>query len=61
MSDCNHLKKIASLESINDQLMAEFNHLDHLLRKIGFEKGIITLKQAANEMLENEKRDEERN
>lgn len=59
MSDANYQKKIASLESLNDQLLAEFNHLDQLLRKIGFEQGILTLKQAANEMLENEKTEEE--
>jgi len=37
---------------MNDQLQAEFNHLNQLLIKLGFEKGIITLKEAANEMLD---------
>jgi exonuclease VII small subunit len=45
-------KKIAKLESVNDQLTAEFAHLDAVLKKLGFEEGIITLKEAANEMLE---------
>ena len=46
-------KKIAKLESINDQLQAEFATLDETLRDLGFEKGIITLKEAAKEMLDN--------
>ena len=47
-------KKIAQLESLNDQLQAEFNHLDTLLKQLGFEKGILTLKDAANEMLDHD-------
>ena len=46
-------KKIAKLESINDQLQAEFATLDETLRALGFEKGITTLKEAAQEMLDN--------
>jgi hypothetical protein len=45
-------KRIAKLESLNDQLTAEFAHLDTMLKKLGFEDGIITLKEAAAEMLE---------
>lgn len=45
-------KKIAQLESINDQLQAEFATLDLMLTELGFEKGITTLKEAAREMLE---------
>lgn len=52
MDPKNFEKKIAKLESQNDQLIAEFAHLDALLKKLGFEDGIITLKEAANEMLE---------
>lgn len=46
-------KKIAQLESLNDQLQAEFSNLDLVLKKLGFEKGILTLKEAAKEMLNN--------
>ncbi|OGN61900.1 MAG: hypothetical protein A3F40_03340 [Chlamydiae bacterium RIFCSPHIGHO2_12_FULL_27_8] len=45
------IKQVAKLESINDQLGAELKHLDDLLRKIGFEYGIKTLKQAAYEII----------
>ena len=46
-------KKIAQLESLNDQLQAEFNNLNVILKELGFEKGILTLKEAAKEMLQN--------
>jgi hypothetical protein len=46
-------KKIAQLESLNDQLQAEFNNLNVVLKELGFEKGILTLKEAAKEMLQN--------
>ncbi len=46
------LKKIAKLESMNDQLAAELNYLEHLTRALGFAEGLKTLKAAALEMLE---------
>jgi hypothetical protein len=46
------LKRISELESINDQLISELRFLDTLLRKIGFEEGLKTLKMAAQEILE---------
>ena len=52
-------KKIAGLESLNDQLQAEFNNLDLVLKELGFEKGILTLKEAAKEMLHNKNPDSE--
>ena len=52
-------KKIAKLESINDQLQTEFNQLDKVLKKLGFEEGILTLKEAAAEMLGNKKKKED--
>ena len=51
-------KKIAQLESLNDQLQAEFTNLDVILKELGFEKGIITLKEAAKEMLDNKNSDD---
>ena len=52
MSEEEMEKKIAKLESMNDQLQAEFDHLDLLLKEIGFASGIETLKEAAKELLE---------
>ncbi len=45
-------RRISELESINDQLAAELRYLDELLKEIGFEDGLITLKEAALELLE---------
>jgi hypothetical protein len=47
-------KRISELETINDQLVAELNYLNHLLKQVGFEKGLITLKIAAQELIEEE-------
>lgn len=49
------IKKISELESINDQLTAEIRYLDQLLRTIGFEQGLKTLKFAALEIIEQDK------
>lgn len=46
------LKKIAKLETINDQLAAELHYLERLARALGFAEGLKTLKAAALEMLE---------
>lgn len=52
-------KRISELETLNDQLVAELNYLDRLLRQVGFENGLMTLKMAAQELLEEEQpRDE---
>jgi hypothetical protein len=53
------LKRISELETLNDQLVAELNYLDRFLKEVGFENGLITLKMAAQELLEEEQpRDE---
>ncbi|MFS8564107.1 MAG: hypothetical protein LVR00_07275 [Rhabdochlamydiaceae bacterium] len=49
------IKKVAELETINDQLQAELRYLDQLLREAGFENGLITLKNAARELIEEDK------
>lgn len=49
------LKRISELESINDQLLSEIRYLDHLLREVGFEEGLKTLKFAAKELIEQDK------
>lgn len=46
------IKKIAKLESINDQLAAEIHYLEKLSKALGFAEGLKTLKEAALEMLE---------
>lgn len=52
MKNKDLLKKIAKLESMNDQLAAELSYLEHLTRALGFAEGLKTLKAAALEMLE---------
>lgn len=51
MEHQNLLKKIAKLETVNDQLVAELDYLDRLSRALGFAEGIKTLKSAALELL----------
>jgi hypothetical protein len=53
------LKKISELESINDQLQAEIRYLDQLLRQVGFEEGLKTLKFAAQELIQQDDRVED--
>jgi hypothetical protein len=52
------LKKIAKLETVNDQLAAELNYLERLARALGFAEGLKTLKAAALEMLEADQKKE---
>ena len=47
-------KKIAYLEFVNDQLLSEIQYVDHLLRSIGFPEGLNTIKNAAQEVIEEE-------
>lgn len=46
------LKKIAALESINDQLFAEVEYVDRLMRMLGFSEGLVTVKTTAQEILD---------
>ncbi len=52
-------RRVSELESVNDQLIAELRYLDQLLREIGFEEGLITLKFAALELLDEDEEDSE--
>jgi hypothetical protein len=52
MKNKDLFKKIAKLESVNDQLTAEINYLESLTRELGFAEGLKTLKEAAIEMIE---------
>ena len=47
-------KKIAYLEFVNDQLTSEIEYVDQLLRIIGFPDGLMTIKSAAQEVIEEE-------
>lgn len=49
------IKKIARLESLNDQLLSEVQYLDRISKELGFSGGLKTLKAAAKELL-NEQR-----
>ena len=48
------IKRISELETINDQLLTEVSSLDELLRKVGFDERLKTLKFAAKELMEEE-------
>ena len=52
MTKAQLLKKIAVLESINDQLTTEVSYVDHLMRLIGFSEGLATVKATAKEMID---------
>jgi hypothetical protein len=53
MTKAQLLKKIAVLESVNDQLMTEVSYVDDLMRMIGFSDGLRTVKATAQEIVEN--------
>ena len=52
MTKAQMLKKIAKLESINDQLSSEVTYVDKLMRMIGFTEGLQTIKMTAQELIE---------
>jgi len=52
MTKTEMMKKIAKLESINDQLMTEVSYVDELMRVIGFSNGLETVKATAKELIE---------
>jgi hypothetical protein len=43
-------EKIAKLEFQNDQLVAELEYVDSLLRAVGFADGLASVKSAAREL-----------
>lgn len=51
-------KQIAHLESINDQLFAEICYVDRLMRQVGFENGLETVKATALEIYETDVEEE---
>ena len=52
MTKSQLLKKIAYLESINDQLSTEVVYVDQLMRLIGFSEGLNTVKATAQEIID---------
>lgn len=52
MTKAQLLKKIAVLESINDQLATEVNYVDHLMKILGFAGGLTTVKETAQEIID---------
>lgn len=53
------IKKLSHLESMNDHLMAELVYIDDLMRKVGFAGGLVTIKETAKEIYENDEFDVE--
>jgi hypothetical protein len=51
MKEHELLRKLALLESKEDHLETEIQYLDDLLKRVGFEKGIFTLKAAAEAII----------
>jgi hypothetical protein len=54
MSTKKLLEKVAYLEFVNDQMSAELQYLDSLLKSVGFSDGLKSVKCAAQEILEQE-------
>lgn len=52
MSEQELQREIARLETINDQLSAELDHVDQLMRMLGFSGGLETVKATAHEIIE---------
>lgn len=52
MTKAQLLKKIAYLESINDQLSTEVCHIDRLMKMVGFSAGIAGIKATAQEIID---------
>lgn len=51
MTKAQLMKKIAVLESINDQLSTEVSYVDRLMRMVGFAGGLETIKATAQEII----------
>lgn len=53
------IARIAQLETINDQLVTELQYIDMLVKQIGFENGLNTLKSAALEIIDEQENNED--
>lgn len=56
MTKAQLLKKIAYLEFVNDQLDAEVQYVDQLMKLVGFAHGLETIKQTAREIIKEEQK-----
>lgn len=54
MTKAELIKKIAILESVNDQMYSELCDVDRLMRLVGFDGGLETVKQTAQELYQSE-------
>ena len=45
-------RKIAKLEFLQDQMRAEWDHLDFLLKQVGLPRGMQSVKEVALQILE---------
>ena len=52
MNKTQLLKKIAILESSNDQLETEVQSIDSLMKMLGFSNGLTTIKATAEEIID---------
>jgi len=52
MTKAQLLKKIALLESVNDQLSTEVSYVDQLMKLVGFSHGLQTIKATAEEIIQ---------
>lgn len=59
MTKAQLLRKIAILESVNDQLKTEVDNVDHLMRLLGFSEGLESVKRSAQEIIDHGLVDEE--
>lgn len=53
-------QKVAHLEFVHDQLEAELFYVDHLLKSVGFPRGIASAKEVALELLEQPKKENDK-
>jgi hypothetical protein len=53
-------ERIAQLEFQNDQLAAELQYVDQLLRSVGFSDGLTSVKAAAHELADYEQNQDRR-
>ncbi len=54
------MQRLAQLEFMNDQLLAEVEEVDRLLQATGFPRGIASAKEVAEEMLEEKTLDQDK-
>lgn len=59
MTKAELIKKIAILESVNDQLYTELVDVDRLMRLVGFDGGLETVKQTAEEIYKSSQHEED--